>query len=287
MFTGHIGVGHELRSFAVPLKPRPYRHNVGLRPTQRWLLPGPDTPDQVAYKGLLRGKRGHELSGVVPNADAEGVTWQAAAAVAEAAGISIPTVGGVVPEGHTRAGAGLAHVASSISEDVCVMSRNSGQWQLVGVAVYFPSHWSPLTKLGGGLDAIHSPVPDYSRIAGATEQAFDRVAATGGVWERFNWTLAPDDELCHTSPATSGVGVTEAPATAEDLWLRVERQTLAALTRDLVVFLIRTFLTPLPELVEAERQALNEAIAGVSDELAEYRSWLGYREAVSRWVQGR
>ena len=67
----------------------------------------------------------------------------------------------------------------------------------------------------------------------------------------------------------------------------MERQTLTAMDSDLVVFLIRTFLTPLPELVESERLALQEAISGVSDELAEYRSWLGYREAVSRWVQGR
>ena len=53
MFTGHIGASDELRTYSVPLKPRPYRQGVGLRPTQRWLLPGPDTPGQVARKQQL------------------------------------------------------------------------------------------------------------------------------------------------------------------------------------------------------------------------------------------
>lgn len=292
MFTGHIYEGDDLRVFAVPLKPRPYRHNVGLRPTQRWLLPGPDTAGQVLAKVELRQSRESELVGVLDDSSAANDTRQAAVAVAIAAGIDLdPELAGTAdaddPHGARMARDLLAYVASNISEDVCVMSRRNGQWQLVGAAVFFPSHWNPMSKLGGGLEAIHAPVPDYARISAATEQAFERLATSEGVWERFNWTLTPDGQLCHTSSANYGVGVTEPPVSAADLWLRVERQTLTALNPDLVVFLIRTFLTPLPELVEAERQALNEAISGVSDELAKYRSWLGYREAVSRWAQGR
>lgn len=240
---------------------------------------------------------------MLPEDEAIAATMRAAAAVAHAAGLDVNEVSLVAPDDElatsggstegdnlTRVGkarAALAGVAASISEDICVMSRHAGSWQLVSLAVFFPSHWSPLSKVGGGLDVIHTPVPDYGRIANATEQAFERLAGSQGVWERFNWTLTPDAELCHTASATDGVGVTEPPESAEDLWLRVERQTLAALDSDLLVFLIRTFLTPLPELQAAERQALEEAISGVSDELAEYRSWLGYREAVSRWVQGQ
>lgn len=282
-----------MRAYAVPLKPRPYRHNVGLRPTQRWLLPGPDSPGQVSLKAALWEGRGEELVGVLPDAYAVEATLRVSAALAQEAGLSVEALAlgeqgeADGPRGVAAARKALAEVATNISEDICVMSKRSGRWQLVSLAVLFPSHWSPLSKLGGGLDAIHQPVPDYDRIAGATEQAFERLTRSPGVWERFNWTLTPDDALCHTTSATHGVGVTESPRNAEDLWLRVERQTLTAMDSDLVVFLIRTFLTPLPELVESERLALQEAISGVSDELAEYRSWLGYREAVSRWVQGR
>ena len=235
----------------------------------------------MAYKQGLLATRAVELVDSLPGEAVQHATLQVAAAVAGAAGLDLP--GGAFGANALEL---LASVASGISEDICVMSRHSGQWQLVSAAVFFPSHWSPVAKVGLGLEAIHDPVPDYPRIANATEQAFDRIASATGIWERFNWTLTPDAELCHTSPAPSGVGVTEPPRSADDLWLRVERQTLAGLASDLVVFGIRTFLTPLPDLLASERVALGEAITGVSGELAEYRSWLGYREAVSRWVQG-
>ena len=285
MFTGHIAANDELRTYAVPLKPRPYRQGVGLRPTQRWLLPGPDSPAQVAYKQQLWSRGADGLIGVLPTTSARQAARRAAQAVAAGAGLHLPEPEGFdAPDSDLGA---LVLVASSISEDLCVMSREAGRWQLVGAAVFFPSHWSPVSKLGLGLEAIHAPVPDYSRIAGATEQAFERIAASEGVWERFNWTLTADGELCHTTAPSQGVGVSAPPDSAEELWLRVERQTLTALDADLVVFGIRTFLTPLPALIDSERQALGEAISGVSGDLAEYRSWLGYREAVSRWVQGR
>lgn len=302
MFTHSIPVDHPLRGVSVPLKPKPHRQNVGLRPTNTWLLPGPDTPWQLTRKRHLFAARGNALVAVVPGFERDAIRASEAVGAARDAAVpqtqrsqltdrvvrSTPTV--------DDAGLRLQQVSETVSEDICVMSASEQGWLLTGVAVAFPSHWSPVAKLGRSLDGIHDPVPGYPRIAGASIAAFDRIAANPAVvdgvpraiWERFNWTLVPDDELCHTEGTADSetvVGGTTAPR-AEQLWLRVERQTLTALNSSLVVFLIRTFLTPLPALTNTERFALVESLSGVSQELAKYRSWVGYGEIVRRWAGG-
>ena len=217
------------------------------------------------------------------------VALLAAEALAGAARLSVVTPDQGLDEGVDEAAiaaASLAGVTAGISEDICVLARRDGHWQLVALCVCFPSHWSPIAKLGGGLESIHGPVPDYSRIAAATEAAFDRIAAArsassrSAIWERYNWTLVADAELCHTEAGSTNRRV----ASVEQLWLRVERQTLTAVAEGIVVFGIRTFLTPLTDLDIDERRALSAAIVGVSDELAEYRGWVGYREVVAQWA---
>ena len=283
VFTA-IAPGHPLRKHAVPLKPRPHRQSVGLRPTDQLLLLGPDTPAQLQAKRRLLRQRRSELVGVLPG---EGpAALLVAEAVAASAGRPLPKSDrGFDPE--AIAAETLAEVAANVSEDICVMARRDGRWQLVALCVCFPSHWSPTAKLGGSLETIHGPVPNYPRISAATDAAFDRIAATvdsepplSAIWERYNWTLVADDELCHAQAGSPAPGV----AAPDQLWLRVERQTLTAVAEDIVVFLIRTFLTPLADLDSRERRALGAAVAGVSDELAEYRGWVGYREVVEPWA---
>ena len=123
-------------------------------------------------------------------------------------------------------------------------------------------------------------------MAAATRQAFDRIADSDDVWERFNWILTADSALFQPdAPPPQPVTAAQVP---QLLWLRTERQTLRALPDDLgVVFGIRTFLTPLADLTEQERAALATSLTGVSSELARYRSALGYREAVQEWVRSR
>lgn len=261
---------------------------MSLRPTDKWLLTGPDTPYQRERKVDLFDIRRHELIGVLPGyeAHAQSTAWMLNRAVRAESGPpgEAPTDGSDV-----SVEAQLRTVGESISEDICVMSATDQGWRLTAVCVAFPSHWSPKDKLGRSLDGIHDPVPGYPRIAAASRAAFDRIAQQPAehdlpraIWERFNWTLVADDELCHLdSSAGSNIGRPR----AEDLWLRVERQTLTALGADHIVFLIRTFLTRLIDLEPAEKAALATSISGVSSELAEYRSWVGYGDLVARWVE--
>lgn len=275
-----VGPGHELRRYAVPLQPKPFRLVVGTRPTQRWLLPGPDGEEQLATKAHLLAERPADVLLVRPGAE------PAVQAMAR-------LVAGTLPAGPdfaagASAEAALVQAALAVQEDLCLMQRDSsGTWRLTAGCVCFPSHWRLADKVGDDLGGIHVPVPGYAdRLAAATRQAFDRIADSDGVWERFNWILAADGELFHPD------ALPPVPVTPEQvphlLWLRTERQTLRALPDDLgVVFGIRTFLTPLSDLTRQEGEALAASLTGVSEELARYRSALGYRDAVQEWVRSR
>ena len=273
-----VGPGHVLRRYAVPVQPKPFRLVVGTRPTRHWLLPGPDGEQQVATKVRLLRERTADVLLVQPGAEP--------AVLALARLVMAATGATTTPAGSAQAA--LAQAALAVPEDLCLMQRDaSGSWRLTAGCVCFPSHWRLADKVGDDLSGIHDPVPGYAeRLAAATRQAFDRIADSDDVWERFNWILTADSELFHPD------ALPPQPVTAAQvphlLWLRTERQTLRALPDNLgVVFGIRTFLTPLSDLTEQERAALATSLTGVSSELARYRSALGYREAVQEWVRSR
>lgn len=292
MFTG-IGPEHELRGLAVPVQPRPFRLTVGTRPTQRWLLPGPDGPAQLAAKRRLLDDHPDEVLAVLPHAEA--AVTLLARMVADAV---TPAAGGPRGQGR-RTGQGvergeavalLRATALTVQEDLTLMQRDdAGTWRLVAGCVCFPSFWRLGDKIGQDLDAIHTPVPHYSdRLAAASRMAFDRIATGGGqgIWERFNWTLTADDDLFHPDPKPPvQVSPDEVP---RRVWLRTERQSMRAMADSrTVVFGIRTFLTSLGELTPVEREALACSLPGVSPELTRYRAALGYRDAVQEWLRRR
>lgn len=284
LWAVYIGPSDPLRSRAVPLTPKPFRMVVGTRPTSEWLLPGSDHPEQLPVKAELLRTRPGDVLAALPGAE-EGI-----AALAEMVRQAVPDLeSGADHELPPKYYQGrpaereLADVSLRVQEDLCLMQRRSHQWRLWAAAVCFPSGWRVADKIGAGLDAIHNPVPGYAaRLARASTQALDRVAAGDAIVERFNWVLVDSPRLV---VAEGGVDGQSDPAPPEQLWLRTERQTMRPVPDGLgVVFTIRTFLTPLADLTGREQRALRESLRGVSDELAEYRSSLGYRDAVASWL---
>ncbi|MCB9413334.1 MAG: DUF3445 domain-containing protein [Actinobacteria bacterium] len=277
----HIRPGDPLRSYAVPLTPRPYRMVVGTRPTSKWLLPGVDGPPQLAAKVEVLRKHAGAAVAVLPGAE-HGVEL-----LADLVDSTVPA-GSDDGSGHRMAGSApeqaLASVALRVQEDLCLLQRRSGQWRLWAACVCFPSHWRLTEKIGAGLDAIHGPVPGYrQRLATASTKVLDRLAGTTEIVERFNWVLVDTPRLY--TPRAERFGDAEPRSDVDGLWLRTERQTLRALPGDLgLVFTIRTFVTPLTDLTRPERGALAKSMHGISDELHKYRSSLRYRNVVMSWL---
>lgn len=184
--------------------------------------------------------------------------------------------------------------ARLVQEDVCLMERDAeGAWALAAACVCSPSHWDLRDKAGQSMSAIHGTVPRYAdRLAAATDQLFDRMAARAGepggdrvlateVMQRFNWTLAdsPDPFAPSASGRRQGWAT---PVVKGELFLRVERQTLRVLPASgAIVFTIRTGIQDVLDLPAAEMAALRATVAQVDEQTAAYRSWpVAYRSLI-------
>jgi hypothetical protein len=166
------------------------------------------------------------------------------------------------------------------AEDLCVLEHRDGAWRLRAACVCFPSRWSLAEKLDRTLDEIHDPVPGFHQeLAGPSATFFDRLAPGRLTW-RVNWTLLDTKEPFLASPASR-----RAPrdhVELDELWFRVERQTLRRLVRtDAIVFTIRTYITSLDALLEQRPELaglLASTLRSVPSDVADYKGWTGMLE---------
>ena len=174
----------------------------------------------------------------------------------------------------------LQRAALAIHEDLVVMQRRGDEWVMTAGAVCFPTGWSPAEYLGRSLAQIHSVVPRFDEIAVAVNRLFDRIRPGSVVW-RPNWSVLATSEL--RLPA-GRPRQTPATATVDDLYLRIERQTLRRLVAhpDAMVFTIRIHRWPLAEVVSAIDQGLLEALCTMPDDVADYKNLRVWREVLVR-----
>jgi hypothetical protein len=133
--------------------------------------------------------------------------------------------------------------------------------------------------------AIHAPVPTYAQTLGRPVDRFMGALKPGRLAVRYNWSVHDDPTLFQ--PTGHGRGEFDARITPENagaaLWLRVERQTFRVLPESgVVVFGIRTHVTPLAEVVAVPGEAarLAAAVRGVPVELERYKSLMPFRDAL-------
>jgi hypothetical protein len=164
-----------------------------------------------------------------------------------------------------------------VQEDLCLMSRMDGRWVLSAASVCFPSRWCLADKIGRDLSAIHRPVPGYEEsLAQPTEGFFDRLTPEKPVW-RLNWTMLTDPALHQPDPeARLAKAGTSRPDPGGPIWFRVERQTLRRISEQSVSFTIRTYVTPLGDLLERDPQlgpALRVALTDLPSDVLAYKGW--------------
>jgi dimethylamine monooxygenase subunit A len=167
----------------------------------------------------------------------------------------------------------LARAALHVADDLCLMQRREGPYRLVAACVCSPSYWMLADKLGGTLAEIHQPVPGLDMKLGARMAAFFERLPSGSVFERCNWFLHLDADPFHPAPESwTAAGAID----ARRLVMRSERQTLARLAEDLVLFTIRVRCRPFAQIAEAPEAArdLLAALASLSDD---ERAATGYR----------
>jgi dimethylamine monooxygenase subunit A len=159
----------------------------------------------------------------------------------------------------------LAIAGLLVQEDLLLMSKSSGGWRLVAASLCFPSAWILSEKFGRPLHDIHQPVPGFgvgTRNAGLLERMFDNLWPERPVM-RWNWSLYGEAKLHYPAVDNKIKNRFGAGEIAENVVLRIERQTLRKLpiSGD-IIFTVRIHLNPLDVLQHhTEGPALASSIA--------------------------
>lgn len=193
------------------------------------------------------------------------------AAEAEAARLVLDAAGAASP-----AAPALPEAAARVSDDLVVLQRDAaGDWRVGAILLTSPTFFSAGHAFEKGLEALHAPVPDGSRLAHRIARVFDGLRE-GLVLERFNWTLqaGPDRFTPDGEPLRARARAAEPQEAEWLLHLRVERQTITRLPGSGgVLFTIRVAIDPVQAIAPAHRAALAAAWRGISPAGFAYKNW--------------
>jgi dimethylamine monooxygenase subunit A len=278
----------------------PYRLAMGLRALdlEEWIEIDRDFDEQMAERDRLLTERRDEVFAALP---------ESAAGQEEVLELLLDHLPARFPSHFGRSGADLLcrrtgerlrsdparpllAVGQMVQEDFCLMQKSPAGYRLVAAILCFPAHWRLADKLGRPLDAIHAPVPDFAaRLARPVDRFFGSLQVERPVW-RTNWSLVDTPELFRPPEHRGRPRTVCAARAGEQLWLRVERQTLRRLpcSGD-VLFGIRTYVEPLAEVADAPNvaQALADRVREMPSGMAGYKGIAAIREPLLAYLDRR
>jgi hypothetical protein len=160
----------------------------------------------------------------------------------------------------------LLTAARLVQEDLILMRRGEAGWRVAAGSLSFPSSWSLREKFGRPIHEVHAPVPGFgagTRNAEVIARMFDFLRPETPVL-RWNWSVYDTDLLFHPETAEPGSRRFGVGEHAENVFLRVERQTLRKLeVSGDILFTIRITVDPLAELERhPEAARIANALAG-------------------------
>jgi dimethylamine monooxygenase subunit A len=285
-----------------PFLDGPWRLAMGLKALdlREWIEIDEDGADQLAERRRLLDQRRDEVLGALP---------ESAAGQAEVLELLLDHLPQRFPERYRRADGELANLVTGerfelaawrdaplelagrlVQEDLCLMQSGGPAYRLVAAVLCFPSHWRLADKLGRPLDVIHVPVPGFGEgLAATVDRFFANLQVARPVW-RVNWSLVDTPQLFLPPEHRAERKAIAAERAGEQLWLRVERQTLRRLPRSGdVLFGIRTHLAPLAAAIDgpAAAQALAARIVEMPEGMARYKGIAAIRAPLLAWLQAR
>jgi hypothetical protein len=278
----------------------PYRLAMGLHALapEDWLEAGADATQQMAERRRLLAERPAEVVAALPESAAG--CRELYALVLDHLALCFPDrwrrVDGALVDGRSRERFAidpadpLATLGRMVQEDFCLLQASPGGYRLTAAVLCFPAHWRLADKLGRPLDVIHAPVPGFDlRLAQPVDRFFAALQVERPVW-RANWSLVDTPELFRPPEHRARPRRIDAARAGEQLWLRVERQTLRRLPAcGAVVFGIRTYLEPLAEVAADPEaaQALAMRVREMPAEMAAYKGIAPIRGPLLAWLERR
>jgi dimethylamine monooxygenase subunit A len=278
----------------------PYRLAMGLHALAEhdWLQDGPDAAPQMTERRRLLAERPAEVTAAL--AESEPAQQELYAMVLaylpqrfpdrwqlSAGGLVDRLSGEHIPSAPNEP---LATLGRMVQEDFCLLQAGPQGYRLTAAVLCFPAHWRLADKLGRPLDAIHEPVPGFDvRLARPVDRFFASLQAARPVW-RVNWSLVDTPELFRPPEHRARSKKVDAARAGEQMWLRVERQTLRRLPAcGAVVFGIRTYLEPLAEVAADASLARGLAlrVREMPEDMATYKGIAPIRAPLLEWLERR
>jgi hypothetical protein len=163
-----------------------------------------------------------------------------------------------------------------------------GPPRLLSGCVCFPSSWSLAEKIGRPLDFIHEVVPGLNEQLGSQINGFLSKIKPGISWERTNWGLSRSPEL--NQHPERGLPRLDTMVRAEEVWLRIEHQSLVALPENAgILFGIRIAVHSLGEVMRdlAATQGLIRALTTMPEPMARYKNLATARPVIIGFLEAR
>lgn len=183
---------------------------------------------------------------------------------------------------------GLEAAASQVSDDLCVMVPREGAFVLGAASLCAATFWRLEDKIGHSLGGLHHTVPGGDpELSGKIFRIFSGLQPDI-ILERFNWTvqLGPDRFSPSAEPMKRRLKMTEPDDAANELYLRVERQTVRKLPdTGAVLFTIRICVDRLWPILEQGDHAkrFSDSWYQTNPQLAAYKGWPDYQPVIS-WL---
>jgi hypothetical protein len=255
---------------AVPTDASGFRWRLGVRPLdlRDWIELGSDADDAIAAKATLSAEHPHTVFAVLDDVEPESA--EVAAALIEHLRRRWPDrYGDAVLDGSLHP---LDAAARLVPEDLVLLVVRDGRLVFGGGSVCFPNRWDLRSKVGLSLADVHAPVARLNeQLEAPIDGFFDRLAPMRSFW-RLGWGILDTSDWYTPLDGTGGPRPTD-PGPGE-LFLRVERETLRRFpVTTCVLFTIRTYVTPIPEVAADPDVArrLADALDALPDDVRGYK----------------
>ncbi|KAJ5577436.1 uncharacterized protein N7459_006400 [Penicillium hispanicum] len=184
-------------------------------------------------------------------------------------------ISGRGPEGHNTDA--LEAAVRLTMEDLSILMQNDeGEYYLAASASLFPTGWTVDERIGWTISRLHEPVPLWHQHVASSVSKFLARLTPASPMERSNYFVEvkrPDENLFEILYRPNALCEKELKdPSPEEIIIRRERQTFRRLPRTgAIVFGVKTYLTPIDQLLMQELENLVTEMGTWPDYVSEYK----------------